>query len=157
MSVQKLAVVFLIATYLAASAYHLGRHALGDPYSHFTAYFWTWDMFPGFNCYSERRLALVETTDGRYLQVFPTPRQRYRGGVQGHLTRADLERSGACWRHVARRETARFAAEHPGQMRQAWLVEEYWPVRFNLSDARYERVYGEANPRRRYYTAEAVK
>jgi hypothetical protein len=68
------------------------------------------------------------------------------------LTRFDLPRNDA----ALRKAVAEHFAAHPPAGRDdpisyVFLVEKYWPVRFNLPDDLYESEFGEANPHRVAY------
>src|SRR5262245_28566470 len=92
--------LLLISAYLAATAWFLWKHMLGDSVSHPIAYFFTWDMFPGYYTESLKRFAIGETTSGARLLVHPSPWDQFRGGIRGDLTRIDLERAGLFYRSV---------------------------------------------------------
>src|SRR5262245_12025516 len=86
--------LLFITAYLAATAWFLWEHALGDSVSHPIAYFFTWDMFPGYYTESLKRFAVGRTKAGQRLLLHPSPFEQFCGGIRGDLTRIDLERGG---------------------------------------------------------------
>ncbi len=135
---RRLAAVALMIAYLSTTAFFLYRHALGDPLTHPIVYFWTWDMFPNYPTESHRRMIIGQTGDGRHVQLFPNRRHRFRWGVHGNVTRLDLT-----GQHVFFRDTALDAIrlheaaclDNPDlEIQRVYLVEQYWPVRYNFPD-----------------------
>jgi hypothetical protein len=149
---RRLADWLFIVVYLGVLLGFLGLYAWGDAYSHPVAYFWTWDMFPGYECFSFRRTAVGKTASGRYVELLPGPMQKFHWGVRRDLTRVELLRTRAALRPAVTdvlRRTAAAYADDP--VRHVYLLEQYWPARFNYTDRAYERLYGEPKPRRRYW------
>lgn len=146
-----LAVLFLVA-YLLAGAFFLYGHILGDTARYPIGYFWTWDMFPNYPSFSARRFALGQTQSGQYLFVFPSTQVQHLRGGQGDLTRFDLPRNDAALRRAV---SEQFVDHPPRDMEDpityVFLVEKYWPVRFNLPEELYKAEYGEENPHRVAY------
>lgn len=146
---RRLLVLGFLVAYLSAGGWYLYRHLLGDTSQSAYGYFWTWDMFPNYPSFSARRFALGQTRSGRFVRVFPTEQIRFRRGAQRNLTRFDLPRNDSILR-TAVAET--FQSRPPEQMDDpityVFLVEKYWPVRFNLPDDLYQEAYGEENPQR---------
>ena len=146
---RRVVAVVLILCYLGAGTFFLYCHLLGETRGLPWAYYWTWDMFPNYPSFSARRMALGETKSGEFVQVFPTNKIRYRRGGSGDLTRYDLPRNDATLKYAvaeALKETP--PAEEEDPVTYVFLVEEYWPVRFNLPDDLYQESFGEENPRR---------
>ncbi len=141
-------IIFLLA-YIGTGVFFLYGHILGDTGRFAAGYFWTWDMFPNYPSFSAGRLALGQTKSGKYVQLFPTTLIKYRRGAHRDYTRFDLPRNDAALRKVAE-ET--LAAHPPEDMKDpviyVFLIERYWPVRFNLPDSLYEDAYGQENPHR---------
>lgn len=145
------AVVFLTA-YVAATGWFLARNMSGDPGTSPPAYFFTWDMFPSYVSESTRKLAVARTEGGVYRQLVPGPRDQFRWGQTDRATRFDLDRGGHFWQEAAERALERSAGRHRDDpIVYVYLIEEYWPVRFNLSEELYESEYGEPKPARRYW------
>jgi hypothetical protein len=143
--------MFILA-YLGAGLFFLYGHVLGDTSRFALGYFWTWDMFPNYPSFSARRFALGQTQSGQYVLVFPTDQVRHRRGGHGDLTRFDLPRNDG----ALRKAVSDHLQAHPPQAMEdpityVFLVEKYWPVRFNLPDELYEPKYGEPNPHRVAY------
>lgn len=125
----------LIAVYLAAHVSVFWLNLLGDVQRHPIVYFFTWDMFPGSYDVSTRRVAIAQTRSGTYYQVYPNAAQRFRGGVNGDMTRADRDRSGVRFRTLVEHELARQQPrfkEDP--IVRVSLVEQFWPSRLNLPE-----------------------
>ncbi len=138
-----------IAIYAGSMGLFFAFYALGDVPQHPIAYFFTWDMFPGFFTESSRRIAVGKTQSGRYLQLLPGAYQQYRGGVNAALTHLDLEREGAVFRAAANR-ALELAADSCRQdpIVHVYLLERYWPDKFNYPAAQYEAWFGTAKPKR---------
>jgi len=146
------AAAVFIAAYLAAIAFYFYPHVLGDSAKRRDAYFWTWDMYPGYDAESVRRLVVAETDEGRYVRLFPSPRHRFRWGLNGDKTRLDLDRRTTHLRRVVEDELSRGRRlDTEERVTRVYAVEQYWPVRFNLDDDLYRAVYDEPNPRNRYW------
>ena len=77
---RSLGVVFAVC-YLSASAAFLALHACGLSPAGALAYGFSWDMFPGFQAQSARRVAIGQTRSGRYWLLHPSSEQQYRQGV----------------------------------------------------------------------------
>jgi len=139
----------MIAVYVAVPFYCLGRHMLGDPHSHPLTYFWTWDMFPNYSMWSNRRHALGETISGKYVSLLPGEFQRFRGGVRGDRLRTDLDRSGKLLRPAVDAVLERTAAAHAADpIVRVYLLEESWPSRFTVpADRLSPFAVGESSPR----------
>ena len=150
--VRRLAFPLVIAAYLGCIAFSFFRHVLGDPGEHPIAYFWTWDMFAGHPAESSRRLVIAKTDDGRFVQFIPGSGQRFRWGRGGDATRIDLDRRTVHLRAAVEYELRCFRSIAPDRpLERIYVVEQYWPARFNLPDGLYEATYREPNPRRKYW------
>ena len=138
-----------VLAYLGAGGFFFYSHLIGDTGRFASGYFWTWDMFPNYPSFSSRRTALGQTKSGRYVEVFPTSKVRYRRGGHRDLTRFDFPRNDASLRLVVA-ETLKLQEpqEASDPVTYVFLIEKTWPVRFNLPDDLYEEVYREPNPRR---------
>jgi hypothetical protein len=141
-----------IGLYLTAHALVLALNVIGDIHRHPVVYFFTWDMFPGTVDVSPRHTAVATTRSGAFLELVPNATMRFRGGVHGGLTRADLDRSGVRLRplvdHALAWSRSRLA-EDP--IVRVTLLEQTWPRRLNLSDDLYEAWAGEPKRDVRYW------
>ncbi len=153
-SFRRLLVVGFVLIYLAMGGMFFYFHLLGDSTKWpRMAYFWTWDMFPNYPSFSARRMALGQTQSGKFVKVFPTEKIRFRRGGHRHLTRFDLPRNNAALRIATEQTLQAVSAVSPvaakDRVTYVFLVENYWPVRFNLPDDLYQKTYDEENPHRR--------
>ncbi len=138
--------------YATVTLWFFGRHAVGDAVGGPVAYLFTWDMFPNYPAWSARRVALVETESGRYFQILPTRHEQFRRGSQRTHSRLDLPRNDNALRQAAEVALTEFrglpiAVDDPPSY--VFLIEQFWPVRFNLPDDLYEAAYNTENPRRK--------
>lgn len=147
----KFAIVALIVGYLSLLGLNLGRQILGDPTPGASGYFFTWDMFPFYHAWSSRRTAIGKTAGGRYVEIVPAGAQRYRGGADGNLTRADLDRGENTVRRLADQTLAHTRGIETDPVTQVWLLEEYWPEKMNLRPDLYEEFWGTSKPLRTYW------
>ena len=147
----KIAVVVLIGGYLGLLGLNLGRQILGDPAPAALGYFFTWDMFPFYHAWSSRRTAIGKTAAGRYVEIVPAGAQRYRGGADGNLTRADLDRGENTVRKLADQTLAHTHDIESDPVTQVWLLEEFWPEKMNLPSDLYEEFWGTSKPERTYW------
>jgi hypothetical protein len=149
---RRLPALAVIAAYLGASGWYFYRHALGDTAAEPAAYLFTWDMFPNYPSWSARRIAVAQTQGGRYLRIFPSRGQQFRLRRDRSHSRFDLPRSDAALQRAVD-ETLRshWPIDADDPVVYVFLLEHYWPARFNLPDDLYESAYGEPNPRRRYW------
>ena len=109
-------------------------------------------MFPNYQSWSSRRVALGKTAKGNYVELHPSSTQKYRGGTRGDLTRADLDRSGSGLKQFADQALSHASvSQSHDPVVHVWLQEEYWPEKFNLRDDLYEEVWGQAKPDRTYW------
>lgn len=144
------ATLLFCAAYLGATAYFFARHVVGDSLSRPEAYFFTWDMFPDYETESTRRLVLGLTNRGRFIQLLPAEEHRFRWGIDGTVSRIDIDGRGVQLNAPLRRRVALFNEGHPeDRIESVLLVEQYWPSRFNLPDDLYEDAFGEPHPHRR--------
>jgi len=149
---RRIVIALFCVGYLGVTGYFAGRHLLGDSLSHELAYFFTWDMFPGYATESSRRKVVGLTRDDRFVQVLPARWHRYRTGINGAVSRIDIDKQPENLTPTLQRLVSEYNRRHPeAPIEHAVIVEEYWPHRFNLPDDLYEDVYGEPNPRRRYW------
>ncbi len=136
------AAVFVLA-YLVALGVGTYSQILGDARLPAAAgYYVTWDMFPGHRGTSERVLVVGETEEGEHVLLYPSPRQRWRGGLHGDLTRLDfagapLTGASAEWldEEVALSVAAHDEAWPDDPVRHVDVVREFWPSRTNLTEA----------------------
>jgi hypothetical protein len=136
-----------MGAYLSLSAWYLTALGLEATPPGFLAYLFTWDMFPGFDTRSVRRVALGRTASGEYVLLHPSPWSQFHEGVAGDLTRADLDRSGMGFQSLV--ETVRLktvAQRRDDPLVRVLLCEQSWPVRFNLRDDPYSAWMGEPKP-----------
>ena len=150
--VRRCGATFAIVAYLSTTAWFGLLHVLGDLVQDPTAYFFTWDMFPFYVTESTRPIAVGLTRSGEHLQLLPGPTQQFRWGLSGKATRSDLDRSRRFLRSAvdhALKQTK--TAQEDDPFVRVFVVEEYWPSRFNLTDDLYKAVYNEPNPRRKYW------
>lgn len=149
---QKVGVLLFCAAYLAATAFFLGRQVLGDSIAQEASYFFTWDMFPDYETESARRMVLGLTDDGRFVQLLPAAEHRFRWGVDGTVSRIDIDRRTPQLDEPLKRQIDRFEERRPGNpIHSVLVVEQFWPNKFNLPGDLYESTYGERLPRRRHW------
>ncbi|RPI89998.1 MAG: hypothetical protein EHM42_02070 [Planctomycetaceae bacterium] len=133
--------------YLFVSVAILSLHLLGLSPGGPLAYAFTWDMFPGFQSQSTRRVAIGQTRSGRWIVLHPSGRQQFREGLWGDMSRADLERAALYFRAIAEQVRLQTLGERVDDpLVRVILGEQYWPTKFNLSDRNYIRWMGEAKP-----------
>ena len=156
----------VIAVSIGINACYLARNIMGDVSSDPLAYFFTWDMFPGYGCTSQRRMALGRTASGGYVQLYPAFGQQFRRGVQrlpvlpgvadggdpGGYARADLDRSGLRFRQLVDHELRRAAAQlQSDPVEHVYSLEVYWAKRLNLPGDLYESRSGSPKREERYW------
>ena len=152
MRVRNVPALVFITLYLASIAWYFIGHVQGDPGRSAFAYFWTWDMYPHYEAESVRRIVVGRTESGDFVQLLPAGRDRFRWGNQGQATRYDLDRRADHRNALVETAVSRYAETAPyGALRDVFVIDRYWPVRFNLTDGLYESTYGEANPHREYF------
>ncbi|MCH8830048.1 MAG: hypothetical protein IID45_10780 [Planctomycetes bacterium] len=150
--VRRIAAVVVVLLYVGVSALFGVRHLLGDSLSHPTAYFFTWDMFPGYATDSSRRYFVGMTRSSRYVQLLPSSNEQFHWGINNDVRRIDIDRRAENFLPALRRSVQRYNREHPDDpISLVVLVERYWPFKFNLPDDLYESAYGEPNPHRKYW------
>jgi hypothetical protein len=138
-----------VFAYLATLGGFLLQSALGDSRFFPVSYFFTWDMFPSHNSQSFRRIALGETESGRSLQIYPSPREQFRRGAYGDLSRLDLDKRALFYRPVVEQTLSEYAErERDDPVRHVYLLEKYWPVKFNYPADLYETRSGTPRPER---------
>jgi hypothetical protein len=161
---RRIPAALLILAWLAASAYFFVLHALSDTGRHTAGYFWTWDMYPGYETASARRIVLARTADGRWLRLLPDGRHQFRlhartgdldaGGVplpRGH-SRIDLNRSDGLLRRAVASAVERHAGDDAASpLVQIAVVDCYWPARFNLPAEWAEPAAGLSSARPHYW------
>lgn len=149
---RRFAVLGFCVFYVGVSLWYGGRHLLGDSGSHPNAYFFTWDMFPGYATESSRRQFLGETQNGKVIRLLPDPSHHFYWGINGDVRRIDVDRRLANFRPALIQRVARYNTEHPDNLiTRVTIVEQYWPAKFNLPDDLYHSTYGEPNPHRKYW------
>jgi hypothetical protein len=138
-----------VFAYLAILGGFLLQGALGDSAFFPARYFFTWDMFPSHNSQSFRRLAVGETAAGQYVQLYPSPREQFHGGAHGDLARLDLDGRAFFYRAVVE-QTLKEYAEREGDdpVTHVYLLEKYWPAKFNYPRGLYEVWSGTPRPDR---------
>lgn len=148
----------VIVAYLAASAWFLYLHVLGDVGWHPVTYFFTWDMFPGYSTTSARRVVVGQTQSRRYVQLIPGPNEQFRWGVAGDLPRFDILPAvdqGPPVERLMDAIDAALARTHPQHIDDPIvfvdILEEYRPSHFNLPEDLYRQEYGVDRPERRYW------
>jgi hypothetical protein len=135
--------------YLAALGGFLLQSALGDSTFFPVSYFFTWDMFPSHSSQSFRRVALGETASGRYLQLYPSPREQFHRGAHGDLARLDLDKRVFFYRTVVEQTLREYSGrESDDPVKHVYLLEKYWPVKFNYPAGLYEAWSGTPRPER---------
>ena len=165
---QRLLPGLLIIVWIGAAVYFFGLHVLGDTGRHAFGYFWTWDMYPGYATVSSRRIVLAQTDGGQWLRLLPDRRQRFRlyaetgdhrddGGipVPAGPSRFDLNPQLRWIELAVEQALDRRASGSDDRVSELYVVDRYWPVRFNLPDELHRRAYGQPNPRRRYWRVAA--
>jgi hypothetical protein len=150
-------VLLFCAAYLLATAWFAIRHVLGDSLSHPAAYFFTWDMFPGYATESSRRMIVGYTRDDRFVKLLPDESHRFRWGINDEVSRFDVDRNDVNFKTAIARSVRDYNREHRrAPVDKVLFVVQYWPSRFNLPDDLYRRAYGEPNPHRRYWQSYEV-
>lgn len=152
LSPRKIGIVVACAAYLAVNGYFMLRHMVGDSNSAKAAYFFTWDMFPGYFTESTRTIIVGVTEDGRHVQLVPAAGDRYSAGLNDSVSRIDWMLRESDVRPVLDRALRRYNAENPETpIRRVLVVQQFWPIKFNLPDDLYRTEYGVDNPRRKYW------
>jgi hypothetical protein len=106
-------------------------------------------MFPSYNSRSFRRIALGETASGRYLQLYPSPREQYHGGAHAALSRLDLDQRVFFYRTVVEQTLDEYRErENDDPIKHVYLLERYWPAKFNYPPGLYEAWSGTPRPDR---------
>jgi len=151
---------------VSLNLYYLTQNLIGDLPSGPLAYFFTWDMFPGYGCVSQRRMALGKTHSGEFVKLYPTFGQQFRRGVQrlpvlpaaidpddlGGYSRADLDRSGLRFRQLVDHELLQAEPQLQNDpVEHVYLLETYWAKRLNLPDDLYLSWSGSPKPEGRYW------
>jgi len=156
-TLQQTAVLLLCGAYVAVNGWFMLRHVLGDTQSTPAAYFFTWDMFPGYVSESSRRMAVGVTTTGRYIKLLPAENHRFRWGINNAVSRMDIDHRHELLLPQLEASVRQYNRRHPDDpIQQVGIVEQYWPSKFNLPDDIYQATYDEPNPRRRYWRHGAV-
>jgi hypothetical protein len=138
-----------VFAYLAVLIGFLLQGALGDSRFFPVSYFFTWDMFPSHNSQAFRRIAVGETESGRYVQLYPSPREQFRRGAYRDLSRLDLDKRALFYRPVVEQTLSEYAErERDDPVRHVYLLEKFWPVKFNYPANLYEAWSGTARPDR---------
>ncbi len=149
---RRIASLSFIFGYLLANGWFLYRSAVGDTYSSPIAAMMTWDMFPNYQTKSQRSFAVGKTRQGRHIDLLNELDQRFHWGQDQSLLRTDIDRSGALLKSAVQRELARDRLQNADDpVEHVYLIEEYWPARFNLPDQLYRREYDGDKPDRRYW------
>ncbi|MFQ5731225.1 MAG: hypothetical protein ACE5KM_04625 [Planctomycetaceae bacterium] len=152
--VSRVAVVLLCLAYVSVTAYFGVRHVLGDVpdlTEEPAGYFFTWNMFPGYSTTTSQISVVGQAGERRFVKLLPATSHRYRFGVGNAATRMDMDRRRSNIEPTLQRLLKRYDAEHPDEpIETVFVVETYWPSRFNLPDDLYREVYGETNPHRKY-------
>lgn len=141
--------VAFAVVYAATSVGYLVANLLEVTPAGVIAYMFTWDMFPHFHSWSVRRVAIGRTRGGRCLVLHPSDHAQFRAGVEGDLTRSDLERGGSSFRAVVegvRRATRGERRDDP--LTSVVLLEQAWPVKYNFDEASHRRWMGDPKPER---------
>ena len=138
-----------VLAYLAVLGGFLLQSALGDSRYYPAAYFFTWDMFPSHSSQSFRRVALGETASGRYRRLYPSPREQFHRGAHSDLTRLDLDRRLVFYRSAVEQTLREYAErQRDDPVKHVYLLEKYWPAKFNYPADLYESWSGIPRPDR---------
>ena len=149
---RRLLAVSAVIVYSAVTFGFLALHAVGDQGWYPTAYFFTWDMFPIYYYEASRRIAVGRTRGGQYVRLHPGPFDRFRGGVHADLTKVDLDRSGRLFRRAVEHTLAMTSErQRLDPVTHVFLLEQYWPEKFNLPPDLYEAWAGAPRPDRKYW------
>lgn len=152
MRMRRAAVILVCVTYVAISLAFGVRHLLGDSSSHPTAYFFTWDMFPGYATESSRRSMLGATESGRHVRLLPAANHHFRWGIHGNVQRIDVDRRPRNSLPQLTVQKDAYNKQHPEDpIINVVIADQYWPAKFNLPDDIYESHYGQPNPHRKYW------
>jgi hypothetical protein len=150
--IRRAGVLLFCAAYLLTTAWFTLRHVLGDSLSHPVAYFFTWDMFPGYVTESSRRMVVGHTQDERFVKLLPSESHRFRWGINNEVSRLDVDRNAKNLEWAIEQSVGEYNDAHSkSPIKSVLIVEQYWPSRFNLPDDLHREHYGEPNPHRRYW------
>ncbi len=145
-------ILAVVIGYIAVSVYFAVHHMMGDPLSHSSAYFFTWNMFPGYTTETSRRMVVGVTAEGRYIQILPAANHHFRWGINNEVARIDVDRRLENLKPEIEKSLRRFLAEHPDDpVMLLLIVEQYWPSKYNLPDDLYEATFGKPNLHPRYW------
>lgn len=145
--------IFVVCAGYILVTLHFGiRHVLGDSLSHPLAYFFTWDMFPGYRTESSRRTVIGVTREDKAVQLLPAVSHRFRTGINRDVPRIDIDKNPRNLLPAVEDALKNYNRLHAAApIRNVFVVDRYWPSRFNLPDDLYRQAYAEPNPRRRYW------
>lgn len=156
--ISRSAAVVFIALYLAVNGFFLLRNCVRPAGPNPWVYFFTWDMYPFYRTVSSRPLAIGRTRSGEYRELLPSPMQQFRWGADGTATRTDLDHGFVHTRSSVERILESSTVSRDDSIVHVYLIEEYWPVRFNLPDDVYSRtidwtraIPGQSNPGRKHW------
>ncbi|MDA1015665.1 MAG: hypothetical protein O3A00_14575 [Planctomycetota bacterium] len=151
------AIIAIGVLYAGYSGWHLVTFAMGGKVTVGPNYFWTWDMFPGYETWSHRTYVVGETSSGKGVQLYPGPRERF-STRPGGISRLDLfpgyqnGQAKLLYQSAIQREHEIYRRLHPSDpLVQIIVIEQFWPARSNADrqpqylpaidlDARYSRV-----------------
>jgi len=136
-----------IASYLSALGIGIVCHTFSFGLAvHPAMYYVVWDMFCGWSAYESRMQIIGEGESGTYYELSPAPWGDFR--PYGSLGRRHYDTFAA---HGARLglNAVRHTRHEP--ITKILVIEENHAKKYNLSDAMYERLYGEAKEMVKYY------
>lgn len=130
---RRLPAAAVVLLYLGTIAWFLGLQIIGDSPGGPLSYFFTWDMFPGYEMESARRIVLAETAAGEYVQLLPDAGDRFRWGNDGDATRFDLDRRDVVLDRAVRDAIQRDIRAHADEpaITRVVVAERHWPARQN--------------------------
>lgn len=151
LTLRRAGILLACVCYLAVNGWFMLRHMMGDSDSARAAYFFTWDMFPGYETASSRRIIVGVTASGRHLQLLPAPNHRYSAGINENVSRLDWLIREEYVRPVLKRTIRQHNTKRDDRIVLVLEVQQFWPSKFNLPDDLYRAEYDVENPNRRYW------
>lgn len=157
---KRILVVVVVVAYLGTTSLYFCFHALGlasfqvlglekrNPMD----YMWTWDMFPGYESLSKRRLVIGTTDDGTVVRLIPGENDHFRWGVDNVASRIDLNRYPDILKSAVDRALLRYQNANPkNPIETVYVIDHQWSSKYNFPDDLYEKKYGIEKVTRKYW------